>query len=139
MKLAVGISLFLAIFTGVANASEPVKINLYAESDGFCVLRASKDIFQDSTQGQDELYEVKVGRVGVLQRYDNREELSLTCQYFIEPEALKKPLSFCALGSTSVNSCAVSENQKTYWFDGRDYSENAKFRSITCSFSCQVD
>ncbi|EOZ5444521.1 MULTISPECIES: hypothetical protein [Vibrio] len=139
MKLIVSTVAMLMVSTGVANASEPVKVNLYAESDGFCALRADKDIFQDSVKRQDGLYEVKKGRIGVLQRYDNQEELSLTCQYFIEPEALKKQLSFCALGSTSINSCSVSVNQKTYWFDGRDYSKHAKYRSITCSFSCQVD
>lgn len=122
-----------------ANAAQSVKVNLYAEADGFCVLRANKDIFQDSVKGKDGLFEVKTGRTGVLQRYDNREDLSLTCQYFIEPSALKNQLTYCALGSTSSNTCSVSENQNTYWFDGRDYRNNAKYRSITCSFSCQVN
>lgn len=139
MKQAFIILVALLISTGVANTSEAVNVYMYSESDEFCVLRADIDIFKYSVKRQDGLYEVKTGRGGVLRRYDNKEELSLTCQYFIEPEALKKQLSFCALGSTSVKSCSVSKNKKTYWFDGRDYSVPAKYRSIICSFSCQVD
>lgn len=48
MKLIVSTVAMLMVSTGVANASEPVKVNLYAESDGFCALRADKDIFQDA-------------------------------------------------------------------------------------------